>query len=170
MFLLAAFDQLFSCVVSDVDFIASNDRMIDKWWTRMDIKGTCLRLIAALFRDSPRGTQGNHKTWVRTTETPAEIRTTKIVPTSQCSGNSPPATVATEAFLLCVLEFCQYLGLVMSECSVNDNLWTGKDSEGDKCGSIDVLICLKGLTEPTKHLPPPPPPTTPPPTTLPPHP
>jgi len=31
MFLSAAFDQLFSCVVSDVDYIASNVRMIDKW-------------------------------------------------------------------------------------------------------------------------------------------
>jgi len=40
----------------------------------------------------------------------------------------------------------------MTECSVNDNLRTGKDLEGDKCGPIDVFICLKGLTEPTKHL------------------
>ena len=68
----------------------------------MDLKGLGSRLIAALFRDSPRGTQENQKASARTTETPAEIRTTKVASTSQCSGISPPLTATKEAFFCCV--------------------------------------------------------------------
>lgn len=151
MFLSAAFDQLFSCFVSDVDYIASNDRMIDKWWTGMDLKGmgvAWLRHCSGTLLEGFRKSQ-NLSEDVRNSgrNSHHENRLYIIMFGHQSASNCNKGSFFTVCFGI-----SQYVGLVMSESSVNDSLWTGKDLEGDMCGPIDVFICLTELTELMKHI------------------